>query len=481
MKTTFNDKFMACLALFSGIAISCVAEFYSIMGLIAIYPAALLPIIIMGIVLGIGKLSATVWLKQSWSWSPVWLKIYILPAIALLMMITSIGVFGFLSKAHSDQSLVSGDVQAKIAVYDEQIRTERENIDADRKSLKQMDEAVDQIMARSTSEGGADRAVTIRRSQQKERARLLADITASQKRIAALNQQRAPIAAEVRKVEAEVGPIKYIAGFIYGSNPDANILEKSVSWVSILIVVVLDPLAIMLLLASQYSFQRIRETQTVESLPNETATDDPTDFPEYSPSTGGETLATEQDPELKEFLDSARKTAQSIDDGTFTAPVEPPVVAPEPEPVPQYKQVGGQITDKEMVLINQALSEFVEIFNKNKTTAPETVESAPVPVKVTESSNIRRTKVFPKKSVLTPEAPYSPYIPDQAFKEIMGSAGVPPDHVDGESFHKKAVPSGYIQNEEQQESNLWSNTVSNNNPQPITPQQYIDTAKKSAE
>ena len=497
MKTTFNDKFMACLALFSGIAISCVAEFYSIMGLIAIYPAALLPIIIMGIVLGIGKLSATVWLKQSWSWSPVWLKIYILPAIALLMMITSIGVFGFLSKAHSDQSLVSGDVQAKIAVYDEQIRTERENIDADRKSLKQMDEAVDQIMARSTSEGGADRAVTIRRSQQKERARLLADITASQKRIAALNQQRAPIAAEVRKVEAEVGPIKYIAGFIYGSNPDANILEKSVSWVSILIVVVLDPLAIMLLLASQYSFQRIRETQTVETPSNETATDDPVDFPKntdrletvdfISPHPGQgkgtlvETLPGGPDPELKEFLDSARKTAQSIDDGTFTAPVEPPVVAPELEPVPQYKQAGGQVTDKEMVLINQALSEFVEIFNKNKTTAPETVESAPVPTKVTESSNIRRTKVFPKKSVLTTEAPYSPYIPDQAFKEIIGSAGVPPDHVDGESFHKKAVPSGYIQNEEQQESNLWSNTVSNNNPQPITPHQNIDTAKKSAE
>ena len=265
MKPTFNDRFIAWLALVSGIAISCIAEFYSIMGLIAIYPAALIPIIVMGAVLGVGKLSATVWVKQNWDWSPAFLKAYILPAIALLMLITSVGVFGFLSKAHSDQSLVSGDVQAKIAVYDEKIKTEKDNIDADRRALKQMDEAVDQVMARSTTEGGATRSVDIRRTQQKERSRLLADISASQQRVSALNEQRAPIAAEVRKVEAEVGPIKYIAALVYGSNPDANVLEKAVSWVSILIVVVLDPLAIVLLLASQYSFQRFRENAPEEA------------------------------------------------------------------------------------------------------------------------------------------------------------------------------------------------------------------------
>jgi hypothetical protein len=246
---------LAYLTLFSGLGISAVAEFYSIMGLIAIYPAAVWPIIIMGVVLGIGKLTGTVWLKQNWNNAPVFLKTYLIPGVVVLMMITSIGVFGFLSKAHSDQSLVSGDVQSKIAVYDEKIKTEKENIDANRKALKQMDEAVDQVMARSTSEGGADKAVAIRRSQQKERGRLLTDITASQQKIATINEQRAPIAAEVRKVEAEVGPIKYIAAFIYGDNPDANVLEKAVTWVSILIVLVLDPMALILLLASQYSFE----------------------------------------------------------------------------------------------------------------------------------------------------------------------------------------------------------------------------------
>jgi hypothetical protein len=259
MKPSFNDKLIAYLVLFSGLAISGVAEYYSIMGLMAIYPAALIPIVIMGVVLGIGKISGTVWLKQNWEWSPFFLKAYVLPAIVVLMLITSLGVFGFLSKAHSDQSLVSGDVLSKIAVYDEKIKVAKENIDANRKALKQMDESVDQVMGRSQDEKGADKAVALRKGQAKERTRLLSEITAEQKAIAQLSEERAPIAAEVRKVEAEVGPIKYIAHLLYGENPDANILEKAVIWVTVLIVIVLDPLAVVLLLASQYSFQRFRE------------------------------------------------------------------------------------------------------------------------------------------------------------------------------------------------------------------------------
>ena len=261
MKPTLNDKLIVYLVLFSGLAISGVAEYYSIMGLMAIYPAAVIPIIIMGIVLGLGKVTGTVWLKQNWDDAPFFLKAYILPAVIALMLITSLGVFGYLSKAHSDQSLVSGDVQSKIAIYDEKIKTSRDNIDANRKALKQMDEAVDQVMGRSSDEKGAEKAVQIRRSQQKERVRLQSEIAAEQKIIAQVNEERAPIAAEVRKVEAEVGPIKYIAHLLYGENPDANILEKAVIWVTVLIVIVLDPLAVVLLLASQYSFQRFRELE----------------------------------------------------------------------------------------------------------------------------------------------------------------------------------------------------------------------------
>jgi hypothetical protein len=163
------------------------------------------------------------------------------------------GIFGFLSKAHSDQSLVSGDVMSKIAIYDEKIKTSKDNIEANRKALRQMDEAVDQSMARSTTEQGANRAVSIRQSQARERTRLQNEIAAEQKNIAKLNDEAAPIRAEVRKVEAEVGPLKYIAAFVYGAT-DETILEKAVTWVIITIIIVFDPLAVIMLLAAQMTF-----------------------------------------------------------------------------------------------------------------------------------------------------------------------------------------------------------------------------------
>ena len=238
------------LTLFTALILSMSAAVYSILGLTAIFAAAFWPIVIMGGSLEFGKIITTLWLHKYWDRAEIQYKVYLCSAVAILMLLTSMGVFGFLSKAHTDQGLVSGDVTSKIAIYDEKIKIEKDNVDANRKSLKQMDEAVDQVMARSTTEGGADKAVAIRRSQQKERGRLLSEIGESQKKITTLNEQRAPIAAEVRKVEAEVGPIKYIAAFVYGDNPEANVLEKAVRWVIILIVVVFDPLALTLLLAA---------------------------------------------------------------------------------------------------------------------------------------------------------------------------------------------------------------------------------------
>jgi len=122
-----------------------------------------------------------------------------------------------------------------------------------------MDSAVDQTMSRSSDEKGADKAATLRRSQAKERSNLQNDIQKSQKTIASLNEERAPIAKDLRKVEAEVGPIKYIAALIYGVNPDATILEKAVTWVIIMIVIVFDPLAVIMLLAAQMSFAWAKE------------------------------------------------------------------------------------------------------------------------------------------------------------------------------------------------------------------------------
>jgi hypothetical protein len=208
------------------------------------------------------------------------------------------GIFGFLSKAHMDQGITSGDVQAKIALYDEKIKISKENIDVNRKALKQMDEAVDQIMGRSTTETGADKAVVVRRSQQKERGRLLAEIEAEQKKITTFNEERAPIAAEVRKVEAEVGPIKYIAALIYGDNADQNMLESSVRWVIILLVIVFDPLAIALVLAANASKEWDEEDEEGGSpLGNEPVSTPTVTEPAYEPDDGP--LTEEQIEQIK--------------------------------------------------------------------------------------------------------------------------------------------------------------------------------------
>jgi hypothetical protein len=297
---------LAYLLLLTGLTISAVAIYYSVVGLTAIFSAAVIPIIIMGSALEVGKLVCASWLKANWERAPRFIKYYMVIAVIVLMIITSMGIFGFLSKAHNDQNLVSGDVQSKIAIYDEKIKTAKDNIDANRKALKQMDEAVDQVMGRSSDEKGAEKAVAIRKSQQKERTRLQAEITTEQKNISQISEERAPIAAEVRKVEAEVGPIKYIAKFLYGEHgADENMLEQAVTWIIILIVVVFDPLAVIMLLAAQMTFgwrnENKEEPPEVNNEPFPYAFTDIPVYDAYEPSTPYTPPTVEEKPATEEL------------------------------------------------------------------------------------------------------------------------------------------------------------------------------------
>jgi hypothetical protein len=239
----------------SAIALSACAAYYSIAGLVTIFSAAAIPIMIMGSSLEVAKLVLASWLYRNWNGVPKLLKSYYVFAVVILMTLTSLGIFGFLSKAHSDQSLISGDVLAKVAVYDEKIKILKENIDANRKALKQLDEQVDQVMGRSDSEKGAERSIFIRKSQQSERNSLQKQIEANQKEINSINESNAPLRAQVRKVEAEVGPIKYIAALIYGNAIDQNLLESAVRIVIIMIVIVFDPLAVLMLIGANWSLK----------------------------------------------------------------------------------------------------------------------------------------------------------------------------------------------------------------------------------
>jgi hypothetical protein len=261
--------FLGISTLAVAIVISVVAAYYSILGLTAIFAAAFWPIVIMGGALEAGKLMTAVWLHRNWNRASWTYKCYLVPALAFLMLLTSMGIFGFLSKAHLDQTVPTGDVAAQVSLIDEKIKIERDNIANAQAVIKQMDAAVNGVIASGDQEvklkdgstklnSAAERSLQIRRQQARDRAALTKQVEQAQANIVKLQEQKAPIAKDLRKIEAEVGPVKYVAALIYGDNPDINTLEKAVRWVIILIVLVFDPLAIVLILAGSKQIEWAR-------------------------------------------------------------------------------------------------------------------------------------------------------------------------------------------------------------------------------
>jgi hypothetical protein len=333
---------LAYLTFITGIAISVVAIYYSVLGLAAIFAAAVIPIVIMGTTLEVAKLVTAWWLKANWHRAPLTIKIYLLPAVIILMIITSMGIFGFLSKAHTDQAIPLGDTASQVAFIDEKINNEREIIANARSLIKQLDDAVIGIQSGQgreirnrdgsvTIENPAERALQIRRAQARDRAALTKTIEEAQVRIVQLQEEKAPIAGKLRAVEAEVGPIKYIAKLIYGDNPDQNILERAVVWVIIIIVIVFDPLAVLLLLASQMSFQWARQER--EEQKNELVQTHPpeedgrqetpsTSQPDVGPIDGGNQEEQSVSRTPSDDIDFAEEANRKI------AEIEPEVIEP---------------------------------------------------------------------------------------------------------------------------------------------------------
>lgn len=304
------------------LSISVIAAYYSIKGLATIFAGARTEIIVMGTILEIAKITTTVWLHKYWHRASIITRTYLTGAVIVLALLTSMGVFGLLSKAHMDQGLVSGDVAQQVAILDEKIRTQRENIEVARRAIQQMDAQVDQRLSRGTSETGAERAVQIRRQQANERAKLQQEISQAQTQIVKLNEERAPIASQLRKVEAEVGPIKYIAALIYGDNPDVTTLEKAVRWVTIMIVLVFDPLAIILILAANNSIRwdrEIKETKPV--IPDEIDTQiqsEPREIVQEPEAQTENSMNNEPEPEITEVSDSIEPSGIGYDDDNQT-------------------------------------------------------------------------------------------------------------------------------------------------------------------
>lgn len=264
------------LALFAcAFALSGTAIWYSVLGLIAIFPTAPVPIAIMGTSLELSKLVVASWVYRNWNVAPKLLKYYFVCALSILMFITSIGIYGYMSKAHLDQAVPSGDVVTKVEIIDEKIKSEKDNIENARKTLAQLNTQVDSLISRTTDDKGISRSISTRSKQNTERKELQKQIQASQTELGKLNEERAPLANSLRKIEADVGPIKYIAALVYDS-ADSDTLEKAVRIVTLLIVAVFDPLAVLLLIAANWTQINMKTKQTKVTLTEEMPVEDKT-------------------------------------------------------------------------------------------------------------------------------------------------------------------------------------------------------------
>jgi hypothetical protein len=256
----------AILPFLTAIALSAIAAYYSVIGLAQIFPGSYWPIIIMGSVLEAAKLVTVSWVYNNWKTTFSALKVYFLIAVVLLMAITSMGIFGYLSKAHIEHSSSISPLVEKEMIYEEKIKTLKENIETNRKNVLQLDAAVDQVMARSADERGAERSNQIRKAQQKERIRAADEIARAQTEIQKITEEKFPISLEIKKAESDLGPIKYVADVVYGTQ-DRDLIDKAVRLVIFVIIVVFDPLAVLLLIAANQTYRRLKgEPQEIKKV-----------------------------------------------------------------------------------------------------------------------------------------------------------------------------------------------------------------------
>ena len=249
--------FMALLTLLTALAISGIAAFYSIVGLMAIFSGAAMQIAIMGGALEVGKLVTASWLYQNWRNKLLGkaLKAYLFTAVIVLIFITSIGIFGFLSKAHLDQVKPAGNNALIISTIDKQIAFEEKQIARAENTIAILDAAMEKYIDMEY----VTRGLKERKKQEQEREALNTVIKESTQKIVSLNNEKFAVEKEQIALEADVGPLKYIAELVYGEENARDMLDNAVRGLIIIFIFVFDPLAVLLLVAANVSFRHKRE------------------------------------------------------------------------------------------------------------------------------------------------------------------------------------------------------------------------------
>ena len=242
---------LALIVLGVALAISGVAAFYSIVGLMAIFSASALSIAVMGSVLEVGKLATASWLYQNWKKVPRFLKYYLTGAVVILMFITSMGIFGYLSKSHIDAGTGTSELYVKLERLESNIESERKSISRAEGQLEKLDFALERYIELNAVSKGLRK----RDEQKPQRDALSQTVNESQDKIDIYLDERAEIQLKIKSFEVEVGPLKYISALLFGENESVNYLDKAVRYVIILLIFVFDPLAVLMLIAANMSLK----------------------------------------------------------------------------------------------------------------------------------------------------------------------------------------------------------------------------------
>ena len=330
-----SEMFFIVLLITSALAVSAVAGYFSIVGLVAIFPSAETPILAMGIVLEVAKLVTASWIYRNWTTTNALLRTYFTSAVIILSVITSLGIFGFLSKAHLEHSVLTGDNTLLVERLDRRISSEQRAIDDAEAVISQLDQSVQTLMNYDRIRG-ADGAIAVRQGQAAERQQLNTVITQSVNNIDSFSEEKLILEKDQLAIEVEVGPIKYIAEMIYGSS-DKETIDKAVQIVIILLILVFDPLAILLVIAANMSLKQ-RRGESIAFI-SEKDLEKSEDF----------NLETESEDEVdSEMAEMPEMTEISeIVELLKPEPEEEPEVIPEPKPVVRRRKRAEAVPELE--------------------------------------------------------------------------------------------------------------------------------------
>ena len=229
----------ALLPFLTAIALSAIAAFYSVIGLAQIFPGSFWPIILMGSILEIAKLVTVSWLYNNWAETNRLMRYYFSIAIILLMLITSMGIFGYLSRAHIESNVVVGANTVQLKTIETQEKIARDKLEY--------------LLKRAGDPATATNKID-------------KEIQTTQNELNRLSKEKLPLMKEENKLTAEIGPIKYIAEIFY-SKDDPSFIDKAVRLVIFTIIIVFDPLAILLLIAANQTYKRFRSQDKEQVVP----------------------------------------------------------------------------------------------------------------------------------------------------------------------------------------------------------------------